>query len=426
MKMYKSLVLSSYKDEQDLIIRDYCEGIKKNSEDFYYYDYIELYLALGKTKFENYLCDILEKKSIDIVIILWKAENLTFDLDFLKKVAIERKIVLGFFDTEYYFESVDRYYAQVADIVILPDYVAQFAYKMYGINAICTYSLSDISRLRLYSNTKRDIEVSFVGNILKSNRKEYIEYLDKNGLIVETYGYGSKNGFIDSNIMVDIFNRSKISLNFTGPDRPNSFKVKVSNMANRIYQVKGRPIEIALCGGFVLSEYAPGIENMFVIGEEIDVFTNKEELLSKLTYYLNNPAERDRMAHKAYLRAVKDYDAVKAFSKIFMILNEHVKKENKVYYDDEFIRTYVSYRFVYIPYFLFKGKMKQLMEEILVVIKYRKINLNRTLKYIYLSLVYLLMKDKPKLQKKIITFVKKIKGISYRLLSGTRMKIKLL
>lgn len=424
MKMYKSIVLSSYTEENDLIIKDYCDGVKKNSEDFYYYDYIELYLALGKTKFEDYICDVLEKKNINIVIILWKAENLTFDLNFLKKVGKERNIVLGFFDTEYYFESVDRYYAQVADLVILPDYLAQFAYKMYGIKAICTYSLYDISRLRL-CDTKREIEVSFVGNILKSNRKEYIDYLNKNGLIVETYGYGSKNGFIDSNKIIDVFNRSKIGLNFTGPDRMDSFKVKVSNMANRIHQVKGRPIEIALCGGFVLSEYAPGIEDMFVIGEEIDVFTNKEELLSKLTYYLNNHTEREKMANKAYLRAVRDYDAVKAFRKIFMILNEHVKKENKVYYDDEFIRNYVSYRFVYIPYFLFKGKMKQLMEEIVVVIKYRKINLNRTLKYIYLSLVYLLMKDKPKLQKKIITFVKKIKGISCKLSSGPRMKGKL-
>ena len=36
--------------------------------------------------------------------------------------------------------------------------------------------------------------------------------------------------------------------------------------------VKGRCQEIALSGGFVLSEYAPGLEDLFDIGTEIDVF----------------------------------------------------------------------------------------------------------------------------------------------------------
>ena len=53
-------------------------------------------------------------------------------------------------------------------------------------------------------------------------------------------------------------------------------------------------------GIMVLSHYYEGIEDEFIIGEELDVFRTTHELKSKIEYYLNNEEKRSEIAANGY------------------------------------------------------------------------------------------------------------------------------
>ena len=67
-----------------------------------------------------------------------------------------------------------------------------------------------------------------------------------------------------------------------------------------VRQQKGSPVETAMTRSFCLSEYAPSLCVAFEIGKDMEVFYNKEDLLKKVRYYLENEDIRIQMANNAY------------------------------------------------------------------------------------------------------------------------------
>lgn len=369
------------------IFADYCHGIEANSTKFHLIDYIEWYSNFDKREFEAKIEKEIIEKKINYLFIIFYSGDLTLDVEFVKKLSESIFIVMCFFDTEHYFEAVDRYYAQAADLVVLPDYLSKFKYEILNINAMCTFSLFDKNYYRRVENVEKSIDVSFVGDIGKNDRKIHVDYLLENKIPIKCYGHNTENGLIDFNKMIEIFNRSRININFTG-SMDNSSLILGSKINNRIKQSKGRPVEIALCGGFVLSEYSPGIEHMFEIGREMDVFHTKEELLEKIRYYMVNEKEREEIAGRGYERAVRDYDSMAGFAKVFEVIKKSKKAEpSGVYLDDEFIRNYTSFRFLYITRFFIHGKIKNLLQELTVILKNRKVNICRAYRYAFRELM---------------------------------------
>ncbi len=363
------------------IFEDWCEGIRANSGKYHFMDYLELYSEAGKKIFEKKVERFIEEKEIDCVFIAFYSGDLTLDINFLERLSKKVFLVMGFFDTEHYFEAVDRYYAQAADLVLLPDYLSKFKYELLGINAMCTFSLFNKDYYRRLDDADKNIDVSFVGDITRGNRGEYIDYLRNNKVPVKCYGANTENGLIDFDKMVEVFNRSKININFTGMIDGASL-ILGSQINNRIKQSKGRPIEAALCGGFVLTEYSPGVENMFEIGKEIDVFHTKEELSKKIQYYLENGQEREEIARRGYERALRDYDSHAGIAKIFDVIGKSRKIEPVIYLDDDFMENYTSYRFLYITRFVIKVKIKSLFEELKIVIRNKRISLSKAKSYV--------------------------------------------
>lgn len=388
MKTYKkdtarNIMVISHLWKNNAVFENYCNGIKANSNNYCFVDYIDLYLQAGKKMFEKRIEDMVMEKKINYIFFILGSSDLTFDIHFIEKLSKMSFITMNFFDTEYYFDSVDKYYAQAADLVLLSDYMSKFRYELLNINALGTFALFDKNLYSTCDGLEKNIDVTFVGNILNGNRKKYIEYLAGNGIKIEPYGEGTSNGYVNFIEMIDIFRTSKINLNFTGTN--NNSTLFGLNINNRIRQCKGRPIEIALCGGFVLSEYAPGMENMFEIGKEIDVFHTREELLEKIRYYLVNEKEREGIAKRGHERALRDYDAETAFAKIFNNIDRYVKKDPNIYLDDDFIKNYATFRFFYIGLCLLNKKYKNMFKEFCILFKYRRINYRNACKYLRYS-----------------------------------------
>ena len=97
--------------------------------------------------------------------------------------------------------------------------------------------------------------------------------------------------------MINIFRNSKINLNFTKT---------IDNSGNN--QLKGRIFEICMSGGFLLTEYYDEIEEYFKIGEEIDIFRSKEELIKKVNFYLSNDKKRETLRLAAHEKVKKLYN----------------------------------------------------------------------------------------------------------------------
>ena len=128
--------------------------------------------------------------------------------------------------------------------------------------------------------------------------------------------------------MIDVFRRSKISLNLsnsisfdvryflTSPrGLLNTFRSKKKGE-----QIKGRHFEIPACKTLQLSNYVEGLEHLFDIGNEIAIFVSPEDLMSKVKFYLSHDDAREAMAIDGYQRILKDHAYSKWFLDIFQKL----------------------------------------------------------------------------------------------------------
>ena len=135
--------------------------------------------------------------------------------------------------------------------------------------------------------------VSFVG-AAHGDRQRRVAELKAKGIEVACFGHGWPAGSIAGEEIPRIIRESIISLNFA-----NAYKG-----AN---QVKARTFEVPGAGGFLLTEFASGIERAYVPSKEIAIFHSTEDLIEKIHYYLANTAERDMMARASFIRTQKEH-----------------------------------------------------------------------------------------------------------------------
>ncbi|MCX5680001.1 MAG: glycosyltransferase [Candidatus Omnitrophica bacterium] len=96
---------------------------------------------------------------------------------------------------------------------------------------------------------------------------------------------------------VKVYNASKIILDCHG----------LFYSGKRIFNVTPRVFEVPASGGFVLTNYAPQVSNLYKIGEEMAVYKDEDEMMALIKYYLSHDDEREGMAKKAHDRAHKEH-----------------------------------------------------------------------------------------------------------------------
>lgn len=310
----------------------------------YRFDAFEYPYKNGIRNTEKYIENLISEKKIDILFTSPFAINYHLSVDFYAFLKNKVKIIFWMWDDEAFFDVYSKYYSQIADAVITCDYFSVFGYEKFGILSIF-YPPCQPTNIFYPVKTIKDIDVCYIGSCCQSNsRIEYINFLINNGVNIETFGIGSKNGFIEWHEFTKILSRSKIVLNFNRLS-PLDWVNKDEPLLNRVRQSAVHYAESALAKSFCLAEYTPSIPIVAEVGKEVDVFYNKKELLEKVKYYLSNPVKRDEIANNAYKRAINNYVPEIVIPKILKELENILQKDNKLQPETEKQQIFLSKAF---------------------------------------------------------------------------------
>ena len=73
--------------------------------------------------------------------------------------------------------------------------------------------------------------------------------------------------------------------------------------------MKGRMAEVPAANSLLLTEYAPGLEEHFIIDEEIITFSSTDEMVKKAKFLLSKPDLTAAIARRGHQRFLKSHDS---------------------------------------------------------------------------------------------------------------------
>ncbi|BAU13892.1 hypothetical protein LEP3755_44350 [Leptolyngbya sp. NIES-3755] len=114
----------------------------------------------------------------------------------------------------------------------------------------------------------------------------------------------------DAEAYIEILQKSRITL---GINRYPSFHYSFTQP--HTYS-RMRDIEAPMMGACYLTEWAEGLEHLYELGEEIEIYRTAEELVEKIQYLNADPAKRRTIRQKGQRRALSEHTIAKSLSKI--------------------------------------------------------------------------------------------------------------
>jgi spore maturation protein CgeB len=268
------------------------------------YDYLKRMVDTGINAMNQEIIDLVKKERPRYVLWVAFGEYYEITIPSFDKIREEgSKVVAWFFDDEVRFDFYSKWWIPYVDYFMTNDGEAVAKYRELG--AWATLAVPDTGEptLSSWSDAKYKYEVSFVGT-LRADREEYLAFLHEKNVQTSFFGMSFGN-FVTYPEMSDIFHTSKVNLNFS------------RTYARMKFGLKGRIFQVCLAGGFLLTEYLPGLEKYFEIGKEIDCFRDKEEMVEKIRYYLGHDAERQAIARAGWERACSQHAASHVIAKAF-------------------------------------------------------------------------------------------------------------
>jgi glycosyltransferase involved in cell wall biosynthesis len=151
---------------------------------------------------------------------------------------------------------------------------------------------------------KKDVDVAFLGQVssYRDKRRDYIEYLMEQNIA----GYIAtlnRDQQVGHKKYAEIIGRAKIGINFS-----YSFDK---------HQLKGRVFETMHAGAMLLETKSPQTEALFEDGVDYVSFSDKEDLIKKIKYYLLHDQEREAIATSGRKKVLKLYNSELFISRIF-------------------------------------------------------------------------------------------------------------
>ncbi|MBG9543408.1 hypothetical protein ABE29_11565 [Cytobacillus firmus] len=106
-------------------------------------------------------------------------------------------------------------------------------------------------------------------------------------------------------------------------------KIVINYSADRIKSLNMRIFEGIGCGSLVITDYVPGLENIFQENEHCVIFKNQQDLISKINYYLKNPSQAELIAQKGKMHLLRHHTYEHRAMEVINIMSDlYFKKKN--------------------------------------------------------------------------------------------------
>ena len=276
--------------------------------------HMNIWLDQYSTLNTQYLLDILLQNDVNNLLIFIAPNDTisnSLDLKLFRKNNIRSFIYFG--DSTEYFLTHDLSLALLCDGVFVTSHTDASRFSDFGINSEVILSSFNKELYSLYPMTFFEREsykpITFVGDIYKSDRKKIISELQSKGIVIETYSN------ISHKKMCEIFAKSFISINFT------KTHYSKHSLIHPLYQLKGRPTEIALANGFCLSEFEPTTQST---GNELSMnrIYNSDDFYEYIKFFLQNTSLRNQLCLKATNYCSENLNHISAVKKILNSLDK--------------------------------------------------------------------------------------------------------
>jgi spore maturation protein CgeB len=230
-----------------------------------------------------------------------------------------------FADDHWRFDSFSRKYARSLDVCVTTDHDAVPRYRAEGATNVVLSQWA--CNPYVYRRVTSELEhgVTFVGQRY-GRRPEIVQRIEAAGHDVECWGHGWPAGRLDQDAMVRVFSSSAINLNLSNAWQPEyTLRARLGALVRRIDldtrprrdQIKGRNFEVPGCGGFILTQRVAHLDEYFVEGEEIGVFSDEDDLIRQIEYWQSHPEQRAQVAEAGYRRVLAEHTYDHRFEQIF-------------------------------------------------------------------------------------------------------------
>jgi spore maturation protein CgeB len=274
-------------------------------------------------KLNRDLITALSNEKPDILFIYrgWRLKRRT--LIEIKRLFPSMKMILYVNDDPFSPLYPRWYWAELINSICLYDLI--FAFREHNLDEFKRHGSKNTELLRPYyvpwlhslSNIdnvypKYQHDVIFVGHYENDGRLDYLKSICEMNLKLKIFGepdhwnniLKKDNCFkhlIPVSFLFDVnycreLSLSRIALCF------------LSKLNRDTYTM--RNFEIPATKTFMLSEYTDDLATLFKEDKEVVFFRNKNELLEKIKYYLDNEDERNKIAEAGYDRVIKDSHSV--------------------------------------------------------------------------------------------------------------------
>ncbi len=276
----------------------------------------------GKEVMNKKFLELLKKEKPDYIhlFLVWD-EFYPETLVKIKEILPNVKVTHWNGDDDIKFENYTIPYSFAIDYQLISQ--LQFT-KKYDSYKLPWYDLlgADTNKFRPL-NLKKKYDVVFVGTP-KGDRLKYMRYLLKKKVNFAIGGAGwdiypeFKNqyiGKVPDEEFIKLINETKINLCFS----QNFFSSP---------HVLERSLAVNACKSFALTEYVSGYFPKFTEGKDMVTFKNEDELLKRISYYLEHEKEREQIAKQAYEKVITKFSNDKMMGDAFSLIE---KDKNKLH-----------------------------------------------------------------------------------------------
>ena len=162
----------------------------------------------------------------------------------------------------------DSFYPSDMSVYDISEYVA--------LNDYLSPHITFLERVRL---------LNLIGESIDNAELHFFTQSKTDDLSGKIHVHGGVNSLTE---MPFVFRQSKINLNITT-------RSITSGLSQRIWDVLG-------CRGFLITNYQPEIDQFFSDGNDLVTYKSYEELIDKISYYLENNTERESIAQNGWAK----------------------------------------------------------------------------------------------------------------------------